>query len=87
MTDEQTREQKVRDIYNGYDKSRSPDKVIEEYHRVIGGDYIPMMMLMGNEFFYNEFNYDMIALYIYCIQHKKKWEDVLKFKYDNTVLY
>lgn len=87
MKDEQTREQKVRDIYNGYDKSHSPDKVIEEYHRVIGGDYIPMMMLMGNEIFYNEFNYDMIALYIYCIQHKKKWEDVLQFKYDNTVLY
>ena len=50
----------------------------KEYKEKTGGDLIPLYMVMGNSIFAEKFGQSTIALYSYCIEHNKTWEEVLE---------
>lgn len=51
----------------------------KEYKEKTGGDLIPLYMVMGNSIFAEKFGQSTIALYSYCIEHGKTWEEVLEW--------
>lgn len=51
----------------------------KEYKEKTGGDLIPLYMVMGNSIFAEKFGQSTIALYSYCIDHGKTWEEVLEW--------
>ncbi len=54
--------------------------VIEkEYKEKIGGDLIPLYMVMGNSIFADKFEQSPLLVYAYCIEHNKTWEEVLEW--------
>lgn len=59
----------------------------EQYLAEISPNAMPLYCLMGDETLYGEFNGDTEAVYKYCIDNKKTWEDVLNFKFDPNSLY
>ena len=46
----------------------------KDYVEIIGGDLVPLYMVMGNSIFAEKFGQSTIALYSYCIEHNKTWE-------------
>lgn len=52
----------------------------KEYKEKTGGDLIPLYMVMGNSIFAEKFEQSTIALYSYCIEHNKTWEEVLEWE-------
>lgn len=53
--------------------------IAKEYKEKTGGDLIPLYMVMGNSIFAEKFGQSTIALYSYCIEHGKTWEEVLEW--------
>lgn len=53
--------------------------IAKEYKEKTGGDLIPLYMVMGNSIFAEKFGQSTIALYSYCIEHNKTWEEVLEW--------
>ena len=51
------------------------------------GDVIPLYEIMGNEIFEKKFHCDTEAVYYYCLENNKTWQEVLDFKYEPNVLY
>ena len=51
----------------------------KEYKEKTGGDLIPLYMVMGNSIFADKFEQSPELVYIYCIEHNKTWEEVLKW--------
>ena len=43
------------------------------------GESVPLMEIPGNAIYYEKFGCDLTSLYLYCIENKVKWEDVLDF--------
>ena len=62
------------------------EELFNEYVRKIG-EPIPMMCVMGDEILYGKFHGNDWEVYQYCLKHNVKWEEVLNFKFDPTVLY
>ena len=59
-----------------------------EYKKVYPkAEAIPMMELMGNEKLFGEFHGEPDAVYDYCLENHKTWEEVLGYKYDPNVMY
>lgn len=58
----------------------------EEYKQKISEELIPLYQVMGNEKF-AEFDFNPNAVYKYCIDNNKRWEEVLDYKPDPNVLY
>ena len=54
--------------------------IAKEYKEKTGGDLIPLYMVMGNSIFAEKFGQSTIALYSYCIEHNKTWEEVLEWE-------
>lgn len=79
--------EEVKRLYDNYQGSYGLLNLIEEYKKVVGGDAIPMMNIMGNDKLYNEFNGDECAVYIYCITKKKTWAEVLEYVDNPDVVY
>lgn len=52
----------------------------KDYVEIIGGDLVPLYMVMGNSIFAEKFRQSTIALYSYCIEHNKTWEEVLEWE-------
>lgn len=63
------------------------EKSLLEQYKDKFGDPIPLYEIMGNEIFVNKFYGNTDAVYDYCLQHNKTWEEVLGFKFDENVLY
>ena len=59
-------------------------KLYLEKHK--GAEAIPLYEIMGNKKFY-EFNQDTEAVYAYCLEEYKTWEEVLGYEYDPNVMY
>lgn len=59
----------------------------KDYVEIIGGDLVPLYMVMGNSIFAEKFGQSTIALYSYCIEHNKTWEDVLEWEETPGVEY
>lgn len=59
----------------------------EEYKKTIGGDLVPLYMVMGNSIFAEKFQQSTFLLYSYCIEHNKTWEEVLEWEEIPGVLY
>jgi hypothetical protein len=62
------------------------DELREEYMKRLG-DPIAYYCVMGNEILREKFNNCEYFVYEYCLKHNKTWEEVLNFKYDETVDY
>lgn len=60
--------------------------LIEQYIEKIG-DPIPLFEVMGNEVLREKFYGTPDAVYAYCLEHNKTWEEVLGFKYEEGVMY
>lgn len=56
---------------NGFEK---------DYVEIIGGDLVPLYMVMGNSIFAEKFQQSPELVYIYCIEHNKTWEEVLEWE-------
>ena len=56
--------------------------LIELYKFITGGEPVPLMEIMGNKVFCDDFKSRPELLYIYCIENKMKWEDVLGVSLD-----
>lgn len=52
----------------------------KDYVEIIGGDLIPLYMVMGNSIFAEKFQQSPELVYIYCIDHGKTWEEVLEWE-------
>lgn len=63
------------------------EKSLLEQYKAKFGDPIPLYEIMGNEIFINKFYGIPDAVYDYCLQHNKTWEEVLGFKPQEDVLY
>ena len=61
--------------------------IAKEYKEKTGGDLIPLYMVMGNSIFAEKFGQSTIALYYYCIEHNKTWEEVLEWEEIPSVEY
>ena len=61
----------------------------EEKYREEIGELIPRYEVMGNEIFAEEFNYSTEAVYKYCIEHGKTWQEALQAKivYSEEISY
>ena len=60
----------------------------KRYRKVFpNAEPIPMMELMGNSILVEKFYGNPDAVYDYCIENHKTWEDVLGYKYDPDVIY
>lgn len=57
-------------------------ELTEQYMKVTGGELVPLMQIRGNPIFEEKFGWDLAALYLYCIEKKVKWEDVLEVSLD-----
>ena len=55
------------------------EELIKQYEATTGGEAVPLMEILGNAIFYEKFECDLASLYLYCIENKVKWEDVLDF--------
>lgn len=62
------------------------DELREEYMKRLG-DPIPFYETKGNQVLKEKFNGSFYRVYQYCLEHNKTWEEVLNFKYDETVFY
>ena len=51
----------------------------KDYVEIIGGDLVPLYMVMGNSIFADKFEQSPEWVYIYCIEHNKTWEEVLEW--------
>lgn len=51
----------------------------KDYVEIIGGDLVPLYMVMGNSIFAEKFEQSPELVYIYCIRHGKTWEEVLEW--------
>ena len=51
----------------------------KDYVEIIGGDLVPLYMVMGNSIFADKFEQSPELVYIYCIEHNKTWEEVLEW--------
>jgi hypothetical protein len=51
------------------------------------GDPIPLYEIMGNQIFEEKFHNDASAVYAYCLENNKTWEEVLDHHYDEDVMY
>ena len=51
----------------------------EEYKKKISNKLIPLMEVMGNKVFDEQFHNNPDELYAYCIKNRVKWEDVIDF--------
>ena len=55
-------------------------ELVKQYEVTTGGEPVPLMEILGNAIFYEKFGgCDLTSLYLYCIENKVKWEDVLDF--------
>lgn len=57
-------------------------ELIKQYVKATGGEAVPLMRIRGNPIFEEKFGWDLAALYLYCIENKVKWEDVLGVSLD-----
>lgn len=55
------------------------EELIKQYRVITGGEAVPLMEILGNAIFYEKFECDLASLYLYCIENKVKWEEVLDF--------
>lgn len=62
-------------------------KEVRERYLKKHGDLIPLMEVMGNEILQKEFFGVPELVYDYCLLTNKTWQEVLKFKYQDDVLY
>jgi hypothetical protein len=61
--------------------------LIEQYMEKTGRDPIPLFEVMGNSILQEKFYNCPDAVYAYCLEHNKTWEEVLDFKYEEGVMY
>ena len=54
-------------------------ELVKQYEVTTGGEPVPLMEILGNAIFYEKFECDLTSLYLYCIENKVKWEEVLDF--------
>lgn len=54
-------------------------ELVKQYEDATGGEPVPLMEILGNAIYYEKFGCDLTSLYLYCIENKVKWEDVLDF--------
>ena len=60
----------------------------KEYLKIYpDAEAIPMMELMGNQILLEKFNNNPDAVYDYCLDVHKTWEEVLGYKFDPNVMY
>ena len=59
----------------------------KEYTEKIFPNLSPLDHVQGNEVLYGKFNGDTEAVYKYCLEQNKRWEEVLGYKEDPFVLY
>ena len=69
-----------------HNRALNDDGWREEYMKKFG-DPIARYCVMGSQIFREKFNDNDTLLYKYCLEHNKTWEEVLNFKYDETVDY
>ena len=55
------------------------EELIKQYRVITGGEAVPLMEILGNAIYYEKFGCALASLYLYCIENKVKWEDVLDF--------
>lgn len=62
------------------------NSLLEQYKAKIGSP-IPLFEVMGNQILQEKFYNTPEAVYAYCLEHNKTWEEVLEFKYEEGVRY
>ena len=62
------------------------DKWLKEYIEKIG-EPIPFYEIMGNQIFAEKFHNNDSAVYAYCLEHNKTWEEVLEHEDNPNVMY
>ena len=63
-------------------------KMFKEYAKIYpNAEAIPLMELMGNKTLREKFNDNPDAVYDYCLDVHKTWEDVLGYTYDPNAIY
>lgn len=71
-----------------YDEEKFLSPMFKEYRKLFPkSEAIPMMELMGDEILWGKFKGSQDAVYEYCIEHRKTWEEVLNFKFDPNAMY
>jgi hypothetical protein len=63
-----------------------PDKYLKMYVAKYD-DAIPLMEVMGNAILREEFYGCTEAVYAYCLEHNKTWQEVLQHKDNPNVMY
>lgn len=59
----------------------------KEYKEKISKELIPLYNVMGNDVLYGQFNGNPEEVYKYCLEHNKRWEEVLGYKEDPEAIY
>ena len=80
----------MKDSDNEYfeeDEGFNVEGYAKEYTEKIFPTLIPLYQVQGNKVLYGKFKGDTEAVYKYCRENNKRWEEVLGYKEDPYALY